>query len=381
MPELWKQQDSAYCVRAYTTTNRGRVVYMVRAWWRGRNRAAEARPRKCRSADEAIGYAMAEWRYYTTGGRRDSAPRPETLGTARDAWVAREDLSKATAASYSQVAGLLCTRLGDDYPLQRLSARELRAWLDSLSCSATSRNTYLRTIRAWVRWMVAEGLLLDDLTAKLSYTRTSHVMRPWLPRTEWGPYLDACAPAHRLRSEFVLHTGLRAEELCSAEWSHVIQPDIGLWQLNVPTSKSGRARAIPLDSRARAVLEECRKEWGGDGLIFSAQKISKSNLSRRTHQACRRADVTDTDFHGLRRSCGARWLADGMEMAYVSRLLGHQDVSTTMRHYGGIADRSLQAAIARMDAAAEVAQIGAGKSECNLSAGRKKKKSGANTGT
>lgn len=67
--------------------------------------------------------------------------------------------------------------------------------------------------------------------------------------------------------------------------------------------------------------------------------------------ACRAVVALGVDFHGLRRSCGARWIECGMPLLHVSRLLGHADVSTTAKHYAGIADGTLAAEIERVELA------------------------------
>ena len=70
-----------------------------------------------------------------------------------------------------------------------------------------------------------------------------------------------------------------------------------------------------------------------------------------TVEACKKAKVRQVDFHGLRRSCGARWLEAGVALFYVSRLLGHADVSTTAKHYAGLADSTLAAEIDKVNLA------------------------------
>jgi len=159
----------------------------------------------------------------------------------------------------------------------------------------------------------------------------------------------------RIRAEFVFETGLRRSELKNARWSWITscqgRPCIRI-QEDTETGfvpKSGRTRIVPLSARAQAVLERAREVWGSEGYLFFDTKSAWPNLTRSTHRACNKAGVTDVDFHGLRRSAGARWLSEGIAIQDVSRLLGHQDVGTTMRHYAGISDSHLSSCIARID--------------------------------
>ncbi len=120
--------------------------------------------------------------------------------------------------------------------------------------------------------------------------------------------------------------------------------------MRVPAHKSANDRAIPLDKRALEILEECRAKWGNTGLVFGKDDVSQGNLRRDNVRACVKAGLPAVDFHGLRRSCGARWLEVGIPILHVSRMLGHRDISTTAKHYAGVADSTLQAEMAKINA-------------------------------
>ncbi len=92
---------------------------------------------------------------------------------------------------------------------------------------------------------------------KLTGGKSRGRSEPWMQFPEWQPFLDACGPTHKLRSEFVLHTGLRAGELVDATWAWM-HGSVGKPAISVPASKSARARAIPLSNRALEVLEACK---------------------------------------------------------------------------------------------------------------------------
>jgi len=92
--------------------------------------------------------------------------------------------------------------------------------------------------------------------------------------------------------------------------------------------------------------------WGKGSFVLHncAKPPLTGNWCRDTHKACKKAGVTDIDTHGLRRSAGTKWLSAGLDIFTVSRLLGHQSVTTTERAYAGIADSRLTAAMDAVDA-------------------------------
>jgi integrase len=111
------------------------------------------------------------------------------------------------------------------------------------------------------------------------------------------------------------------------------------------TPKWGTARSIPLSDRAQAYLEEARVEWGGAGYVFSSERLRWPNFASLTRAAVQASNVTPVTFHGLRRSAGAHWLDCGVTLLEVSRLLGHQSITTTERWYAGVGDATLARAI------------------------------------
>jgi integrase len=106
--------------------------------------------------------------------------------------------------------------------------------------------------------------------------------------------------------------------------------------------KKNRVRVVPLSRKAQEYLDQAREKWGSAGTIFYKDvPTSLSNARTETTAACVKAGILKVDFHGLRRSCGARWLDLGIPVHEVARLLGHSDVATTIKSYGGIADETL----------------------------------------
>ncbi len=105
-------------------------------------------------------------------------------------------------------------------------------------------------------------------------------------------------------------------------------------------------------------LELARQRWGSSGFVFSDRGLRSANFARENRLACDRAELTHVDFQGLRRTAGARWLELGIALHDVSRLLGHRDITTTMRWYAGISDAHLARCIEVVDAANEPAQEG-----------------------
>lgn len=349
MSELFRESDGKFTVRAWIEERRevGRSAttrYRVRYWYAGGEKGQDAGT----TAEEAVTKARAIWRAHIAGQLDAPTTAPDSLDALTTLFVGRDQLAAASRKSYAATFRLLTRHLGADKSLRHIGKAALQSWLDSMECKPVSKKSYLRQASALFKFAVREGFMEADPTAELRVAAPAHVLRPWLPHKDWAKFLAACSPHHRVRAEFVLLTGLRAGELCAAEysWLHTAGDRVAL---TVPRMKSKQPRAVPLSTRAQALIEAAGEIWGPHGRIFGPEGFKGQNLRHNTVTASGKAGVTVVDFHGLRRSCGAHWIASGMPLLHVSRLLGHADVSTTARHYAGIADSTLMAEIDRID--------------------------------
>ena len=72
------------------------------------------------------------------------------------------------------------------------------------------------------------------------------------------------------------------------------------------------------------------------------------------YRARRQAGIGDVRLHDLRHTMASHAVMNGVPVPVVSRLLGHNDVSMTLR-YAHLADRDIEAAAERVgDAMAEI---------------------------
>lgn len=351
MPELYKESDGRFSVRVWIEPNRhGTPRIRIRFGYKN----GEVRTDTAKTEAEALITGGRLWQAHIDGLLDAPVEAPDTLGELIELFLQR-DLAPATKKSYQQVLYMFKAYVGAEKTLNHIGKTLVAKWFAEMTCKPVSQAAYLRTISALFAWAKSKKYIDQDPTTDQTVERFHTVIRPWMQATEWPEFLAKCGKGHRIRAEFTLHTGLRASELANARWSW-LHGTVGRPAITVPVSKSARARAIPLSARAVEVLELAKKQWPDqdhkDGKIFG--QMLSTNLRRDTVKACTAAKVTICDFHGLRRSCGARWLELGIPLFHVSRLLGHADVSTTAKHYAGLADSTLAAEIDKVDLAALV---------------------------
>ena len=301
---------------------------------------------------------------------------PQTVGALVAAFCSRRlastgrPLSAATLRAYRSHLQALIETTGAGYCVHDVSASHVRA-----ACarppSAASRASYLRSIRCLWRWALRAGYVYADPCADVVIERPPRKVGAYLLAHEIAPFIAACSDDMAIRAAFIIATGLRAGEAVALRWSWVSE-GIGRPTIRIPAYDSGPgwewktkghcARAIPLSLAAQEALRAARERWpAGPCVLHSApQALAGSGTWARAIRAARaRARPSQpVDTQGLRRTAATRWLAAGVTIYDVSRLLGHSSVTVTERYYAGFCDHAWAGVMDTVDAAAQAPTIG-----------------------
>jgi integrase len=175
----------------------------------------------------------------------------------------------------------------------------------------------LSDLRCLLRWATSTGLL----------ARSPFPPRvlPRIPETAPRGFGDrelATLMAAAGRMGFVLRlllgTGLRWAEACRAT-----RDDVRGRILEVAHTKSGRLRRVPL---TRALLAEIATR---EHRLVPYATGSPGSFSRSVRK---RTGIANFHVHRCRHTFAMRWLAADGNLAVLQMILGHRDLSTTMRY-------------------------------------------------
>jgi integrase len=145
--------------------------------------------------------------------------------------------------------------------------------------------------------------------------------KPTMPAIE--AYADHVTPLVLV----AMNTGMRRGELTSLTWSDVHLPGKRL-TVRAETSKAGKARHLPLNSEAVAVLERWAKCTPYDGdRVFPIESPKKAWAALIDD-----AKISDLRFHDLRHHFASRLVMAGIDLNTVRDLLGHADIKMTLRY-------------------------------------------------
>jgi integrase len=141
------------------------------------------------------------------------------------------------------------------------------------------------------------------------------------------------------------YSGLRRGELVALRWRDV---DFAARKITVrravsgtvelPSTKSRRAREVPMPDQAAGALERVsgRDDFlGPDDYVFAnrfGRRLDASAVRRRFERARDAVGLEPLRFHDLRHTDGSLLVAGGIDLASVKAAMGHSRISTTERY-------------------------------------------------
>jgi integrase len=149
-----------------------------------------------------------------------------------------------------------------------------------------------------------------------------------MPSLEAQPYGDHLSPMVLL----TLNTGLRRGELFNLCWGDVnVQTKV--LTVHGATAKSGQTRHLPLNQEALGVLDTWRLQSPGDGYVFPGKGGKRiNNIRKAWKRLLQEAGITSFTWHDLRHSFASKLVMTDASLAVVRELLGHADLSMTLRY-------------------------------------------------
>jgi len=168
--------------------------------------------------------------------------------------------------------------------------------------------------------------------SQVKFDRENNQRDRWLTVGEARTLLNNLTGRYREIVEFALHTGLRKSEILNLSFSNV---DL-FRKVIIVKGKGGKIRTIPLNQIAAAILKERFKiRHVESNLVFADRNgnpIQKTLLKNTFKKALKASGIKDFTFHDLRHTFATRLAQAGIDLYTISRLLGHNDISTTQRY-------------------------------------------------
>jgi integrase/recombinase XerD len=217
--------------------------------------------------------------------------------------------------------------------LQRFVVHLRERGVKPVSC-----NCWLKGINAFCGWLHSQGVLAEPLRLRpqklekrllrLHDQSAIRAMLHYKPKdyTHWRVHTMVCT---------ILDTGCRINELLTAR---VADFDMDNLLLTV-NGKGRKERKVPFSTELRKAVfrfNQVRERTGvRSELMFPARnggKWGKRNALRSYYCLLQRLHLPQSGFHMLRHTFATEYLRSGGDVVRLSIVLGHSDVSTTMKY-------------------------------------------------
>ncbi len=163
------------------------------------------------------------------------------------------------------------------------------------------------------------------------------------------PNLSRVAFADYLQPMVLLtfNTGLRRGEVLQLRWA-----DVDLLQRKLivrgDNAKSGKTRHIPLNNEALTTLQQWRSDSRSTEWVFAGHHGEPMQAVKTSWKSVlRSAAIIDFRWHDLRHHFASRLVMNGVDLNTVRELLGHSDLTMTLR-YAHLSPEHKADAVARL---------------------------------
>lgn len=225
-------------------------------------------------------------------------------------------------------------------PLRQVNTDDLRAYLVEYqlrnNCSKTTVDNIRRNLSSFFSWLEAEDYIIKSPIRRIHKIRTGSKVKETLSEECIERLRDSCLHIRDLAMIDLLYsTGIRVGELVNLNIG-----DINFEEREcIVYGKGNKQRKVYFDAKAKVHLKrylEQRNDYN-DALFVTLdspfERLKISGVEIRLRKLGQLASLDQRVHpHKFRRSMATRAIDKGMPIEQVQKLLGHQQIDTTM-HY------------------------------------------------
>lgn len=291
----------------------------------------------------------AWWIWYSAA----DAAKPLEIGAARTlpgslsavavAYYASADfkrLAPVTQRTYRNIIDRFRDTAGG-LPVNRITGSHVRTWRDNRADRPAAANTFLKVLRALMRFAVERGMVTADPTLGVQPVRNkTEGHHTWTEaeiktfETNWG-----LGTRERLALDLLLYTAQRSGDVRQMGPQHVVDGHVVVRQ-----EKTGQPLQIPL----HPALEASMAAYSSGQLVFLATQHGEPYTARGfgnwfTDAAKAAGLPSGRTAHGLRKAAARRLAEAGCTTHQIAAITGHQTLKEVERYTRAAAQKTLAA--------------------------------------
>lgn len=223
-----------------------------------------------------------------------------------------------------------------------MTSNDLKEYLifyrDLNHCNKTTLNNTRRILSSFWKWLEVEEKIIINPMKRIPAIKTPRSVKKAFTDEEVELLRKYLYHQKNLRNiaifELLLSSGLRLSELASLRIDDLNFVDCK----GVVMGKGAKERVFYFSERAKVSLDEYiesridKKAWLFVSNNAPYNKFDISGIGTMIRELGRRAGVNDVHAHRFRRTMATRLVRKGMPIEQVSSILGHSNLSVTMRY-------------------------------------------------
>lgn len=197
--------------------------------------------------------------------------------------------------------------------------------------SPATLNRYISLVKRMMNVAIEEGYLEDNPVKIKKFSEEDREKTRVISEEEEAAILKNSYPQLRSFLIIALNTGMRAGEIYRLFWKQIDLPDR---MITVEKTKSGRVRQIPINEGLFQELVRMRNRNAQGEYLFYNPRTGRpiTSMKKAFAGALERSGLSGIRIHDYRHSAASRWIRSGVDVQTVKELLGHADITTTMRY-------------------------------------------------
>lgn len=248
-----------------------------------------------------------------------------------------EGCSERTLEYYRSTIKMMLDKIKT--PVRQMTTEMLRDYLSQYqeinNCGKVTIDNIRRNLSSFFSWLEEEDHILKSPIRRIHKIKTKKVVKEIISDENMEILRDGCNEMRDLAMiDLLASTGIRVGELVNLDIA-----DLNFEEREcIVYGKGDKERKVYFDARTKLHIQKYMESRNDDNpalfvsLNAPHQRLQISGVEIRLRELGRQFEICNIHPHKFRRTMATRAIDKGMPIEQVQKLLGHQQIDTTMRY-------------------------------------------------
>lgn len=248
-----------------------------------------------------------------------------------------EGCSERTLEYYRSTIKMMLDKIKT--PVRQMTTEMLRDYLSQYqeinNCGKVTIDNIRRNLSSFFSWLEEEDHILKSPIRRIHKIKTKKVVKEIISDENMEILRDGCNEMRDLAMiDLLASTGIRVGELVNLDIA-----DLNFEEREcIVYGKGDKERKVYFDARTKLHIQKYMESRNDDNpalfvsLNAPYQRLQISGVEIRLRELGRQFEICNIHPHKFRRTMATRAIDKGMPIEQVQKLLGHQQIDTTMQY-------------------------------------------------